>query len=146
MKRLLLLFLYIFCINIILYGIDNNNESANEDKEQSAVFKEIDAYIEEKEGNAENTTGKSSFDESSSTWVEDLRRGEIIFFGSLPFTYFLSSIGVQITENLQSSDRSVLQFSFDENQLSGEKLILTFSLSAVFALADFVIEKVKDSE
>ncbi|MCF7945410.1 MAG: hypothetical protein K9L24_00955 [Spirochaetia bacterium] len=146
MKKFLFLFLYIFCINIILYGIENNKESANEEKEQSTVFKEIDAYIEGKKGTGEDTRGNSSSGKNSSTWIEDLRRGEIVFFGSLPFTYFLSSIGIQITENLQSSDRSVLQFSFDEKLLSGEKLILTFSLSAVFALADFIIEKIKYSE
>lgn len=146
MKKILFLFLYIFCINIILYGIENNEESAIEENEQSAVFKEIDAYIEGKKGTGEDTRENSSFGINSSTWVEDLRRAEIVFFGSLPFTYLLSSIGIQITENLQSSDRSVLQFSFDEKLLSGEKLILTFSLSAVFALADFVIEKINYSE
>ena len=80
-------------------------------------------------------------------WLRDVRRGEIIFFGSLPFTLLLTTLGYQTVDYL--NERSGLN---PEEAVWGNlteddrKTVLVASLSSalVIALVDFFIGKIVD--
>jgi len=77
-------------------------------------------------------------------WAHDMRRFEVIFFGSFPITYILSSFVFDMTalagngSNSGSSSASVKS----QNDLK-LLLISSVSISGVIAVADLIIGKVK---
>jgi len=84
-------------------------------------------------------------------WALDLRRAEIIFFGSLPFTFLLAFEGVEVGRYIAHNyDADYTPFPFrsgnpKEYSLEENLLIIgsAVALSLVVALIDFIIEKAK---
>jgi hypothetical protein len=86
-------------------------------------------------------------------WAKDLRRGEIILFGSFPFTYFLASLGVETYRSVQhSGDSKYYPWIFRSAggvELSRDEQLLTIGIAAggalLVSLADFIILQIKRS-
>ena len=80
-------------------------------------------------------------------WLRDLRRGEIIFFGSLPFTLLITTLGYQTVDYFQVRSGPNPEEAVWGN-LSGDdrKTVLVASLSSalVIALVDFFLGKILD--
>ncbi|MDC7223205.1 MAG: hypothetical protein PQJ60_05645 [Spirochaetales bacterium] len=68
-----------------------------------------------------------------------LRRGEVLFFGALPLIYMFSSLGYDTYYDLVDADPPS-----DSNTELGQKFTITLSLSALLALADFIVGEVQD--
>lgn len=73
-------------------------------------------------------------------WAQDLRRGEIIFFGSLPFTMLMSNIGYQGIDYL-------IEYSSDNTAVFGDItrddqiniLYITMGISLSIAITDYIL-------
>ncbi|MDC7239075.1 MAG: hypothetical protein PQJ50_01815 [Spirochaetales bacterium] len=77
-------------------------------------------------------------------WVYDVRRFEVIMFGSFPITYIMSSAGFGLAELARSNGSS--EFSvFGESDSDNLKYVLLTAagLSVGVALADLIIGKIK---
>jgi hypothetical protein len=82
-------------------------------------------------------------------WVLDLRRAEIIFFGSLPFTFLLALEGVEVGRYLaHGEDPAYAPFPFRSANPADytleEKLLVVGSavaISLAVSLIDFIIQK-----
>lgn len=84
-----------------------------------------------------------------SQWMKDLRRAEIIAFGTLPFSLFLASLGYEVGEYVHSgfSDSYIPMFrdatsaarikQFDNR--TETILAITAGLSIGFALVDYAL-------
>lgn len=85
-------------------------------------------------------------------WALDLRRGEIIFFGTLPFSLFFTSLGYSLIRyginNFDPAYAPTLVPGPNTVPLSQEEIvgvILTgVGLSLLAALADFIIGRILD--
>lgn len=80
-------------------------------------------------------------------WSLDLRRGEIIFFGSLPFATLLTTLVYQTviyTINQNSSDKKNIPWGELTTGEETEVLFITLGLSFVIAVTDFILGKVFD--
>lgn len=66
--------------------------------------------------------------------LKDLRRGEIIFFGSVPITFLLSGLGWQIGQAAAGDS-----YPFSDNQHTWNILITAGTLSLGIALLDYII-------
>jgi hypothetical protein len=103
------------------------------------------------------TTTTTSDTPTVPQWARDLRRGEIVLFGSFPFSMFTVTF---ITDMVRWNDKNGLDFSEVGRKyapwplksagaiaMTNEEQIRTITLavgvSGVFALADFVIVQVK---
>ena len=79
-------------------------------------------------------------------WSHDLRRFEVILFGSVPLTYILTNLVYDFS--LFASHNFDSEYSMgtatDQDDIEF-KLITSLSLSAGIAAADFVIGKMKES-
>ena len=77
-------------------------------------------------------------------WVKDLRRGEIVFFGSFPFTVFFSRTIVDLVRMGQNGwDRRYAPWPFQSAggvQMDKNQIILTFSVAASASLVIAVID------
>jgi hypothetical protein len=88
-------------------------------------------------------------DDEFSEWLLDLRRGEIIMFGSFPFTFFFATEGYDLfrlsTHNFDSAyapwplkDPVKGPYSFEEQV---GVVIAAVSLSLVIAVVDYIVRK-----
>jgi len=81
-----------------------------------------------------------------SQWSHDLRRFEVIFFGSVPLTYILTNLiydfSLYASHDFNSEYRMGTSTDQEDVQI---KLITSLSLSAGIAAADFVIAQIKES-
>ncbi len=123
----LLLIISVLSINFLsCASIDDSDEMISEqDQEQ-----EPEAYS----------------DEEFPGWLNELRRAEIIFAGTIPLSVLLSSLGYNVyrtvTDNSDSGADAFSSFlsstdlSNDENM---QIMIISLGLSATAALADFII-------
>lgn len=80
-------------------------------------------------------------------WMEDLRRGEIIFFGSLPFTILITTLTYQATDyliasNSEDGDSAVWGDLTTDDRMN--ILYITLGLSLSIAVADFILGKIFD--
>ncbi|MDR3172876.1 MAG: hypothetical protein LBU19_01380 [Treponema sp.] len=84
-------------------------------------------------------------------WARDLRRGEIVAFGSFPFTLFLSTFAVDSVRYFQHSRDSkyrpwpfkgpgAVEMSTDERK---KTLLIAAAASVAIAVIDFTIVQVK---
>ncbi|MDC7227148.1 MAG: hypothetical protein PQJ61_10345 [Spirochaetales bacterium] len=84
-------------------------------------------------------------------WMHDLRRAEIIFAGSIPFTILMSNIGYgvySIIESGISGTYSIEDFTESSGLTTDERwtlLKISLSLSGVIAAVDFILG-LSDSE
>ncbi len=84
-------------------------------------------------------------------WVHDMRRFEIIFFGTLPFSFFYATAGYSLyTYASHNWDSAYAPALFGNRtpplRTNSEKLEIigvSLSLSAVAALTDFIIGKIR---
>jgi hypothetical protein len=82
-------------------------------------------------------------------WVLDLRRAEIIFFGSLPFSFLLGMEGVEVGRYFaHGQDPAYQPFPFRSanpaEYTTEEKILIigsALAISATVALIDFIIQK-----
>lgn len=65
-----------------------------------------------------------------------LRRGEVLLFGSLPLFYMFTSMGYDM----------LVDESYDTNTELAHKMTITVSLSALLALADFIVGEVQENK
>lgn len=78
-------------------------------------------------------------------WLNEIRRAEIIFAGSIPFTILLTNIGYGIYSGLSEGiDASYSIENFTQTSLMTTEeryniLKISLSLSAAISLADFII-------
>ena len=87
-------------------------------------------------------------------WAKDLRRGEIIAFGSFPFVYFLTNFSVDVFRCANNGwDRKYAPWPFDAAGSIGktqDERIFTLSIAAggaiLIALVDYGIESYKRSK
>lgn len=80
-------------------------------------------------------------------WLRDLRRGEIIFFGSLPFTLLITTLGYQTVDYFQvRSGPNPEEAVWGNLSEDDRKTVLVASLSSalVIALVDFFLGKIID--
>ena len=81
---------------------------------------------------------------NSPQWVKDLRRGEIVFFGSLPFTVFFSrTIMGLFRMGSHGWDRRYAPWPFASAgavQMNNNELILMFSVAASASLIISVVD------
>ncbi|MDR2746542.1 MAG: hypothetical protein LBB77_03765 [Treponema sp.] len=84
-------------------------------------------------------------------WARDLRRGEIVAFGSFPFTLFVSTLAVDSVRYFQHSRNSkylpwpfkgpgAVEMSLDERK---KTLLIAAAASVAIAAIDFTIVQVK---
>jgi hypothetical protein len=66
------------------------------------------SYVAAQEANAPEEYSPDEFTE----FEKDLRRAEIVFFGSLPFTFLFSTVGYDLGRYVGKG----IQFGFDSNQ------------------------------
>jgi hypothetical protein len=66
-----------------------------------------------------------------------LRRGEVLFFGSLPLFYMFTSLGY---------DSIVQSPPSDTNDVLYQKMMISLSLSGVLAIADFIVGEVEEGK
>jgi hypothetical protein len=81
------------------------------------------------------------------SWVKDVRRGEIIFFGSLPFTLLITTLGYQTVDYLQvRSGPNPEEAVWGNLTEDDRKTVLVASLGSalVIAVADFVLGRIFD--
>jgi ABC-type Fe3+ transport system permease subunit len=105
-------------------------------------------------GNSEKRRGTSAQTEEKEEfpqWVRDLRRADIITFGSFPFTFFLSGIIVDVFRASQHNWDSryapwPVNMGGSVSRTAGEN-IATLSIAAggavLVAVADHIIQRVK---
>ena len=87
-------------------------------------------------------------------WTRDLRRGEIVAFGSFPFMYFFSNFAIDIYRCANNGwDRRYAPWPFDSAGSIGkeqDERILTLGVAAgsavAVALIDYGIERYKRSK
>ena len=84
-------------------------------------------------------------------WAKDLRRAEIIFAGSLPFTIMLSNAGYGVYGMLTSESGSgdITSFTTSTTMTNDEKFAILLTgagLSAGLALVDWIIGLFGDGE
>jgi hypothetical protein len=77
-------------------------------------------------------------------WMEDIRRAEIVFAGSLPFTILVSNAGYGIYNLLSSGTdaydiTSITSSAAMTNEEKIQVLAIGGGLSACIAIADFII-------
>ena len=87
------------------------------------------------------------------TWAWDIRRWDIIFIGTFPFTMFYSTLIFQMSRYIQSGFEEELvpapfgglrSIPLEDKEKRGI-LISALSMSAVIAFADLIINKIQDS-
>lgn len=86
-------------------------------------------------------------DDEFPQWARDLRRSEIIFFGTIPFTFFLSSISYDFyrfayNDYNEAFAPAILGNKTPPIRTNDEKLqiiLVSVSLSGVLALADYLL-------
>jgi len=74
--------------------------------------------------------GKDEF----SPGLVKLRRAEVLFFGALPLFYMFTSLGY---------DLAVQDPPAETNDVLGQKMGITLSLSGLLSLADFIVGEVR---
>lgn len=82
-------------------------------------------------------------------WARDLRRGEIIFFGTIPFTFFVSAFSYDIykyaSNNFNPDSAPALFGNTTPPILTNEEKIqiiaVSISLSSFLALLDYFLGK-----
>jgi len=73
-------------------------------------------------------------------WAEDLRRGEIIFFGSLPFTMLLTNLGYQgIDYLIETSAGNKVTFGTMTRTDQINVLYITMGISLSIAITDYIL-------
>ena len=86
-------------------------------------------------------------DEEFPQWMHDLRRAETIFIGAFPIAMLFSTLSYEayrgISAALDDDPLSGSEFgSFESNEQTG-LLIAGLGLSAILALADFILGKLQ---
>ena len=102
----------------------------------------------------QNNTPEPYEEDEFPQWLKDLRRAEIIFFGSIPFSIFLSIEGYQFYRYFShdmNSDYAPWPFQSSEAPAYTyeEQLIIigtALIISGIIALADFIIGKIVSGE
>ena len=85
-------------------------------------------------------------------WMHDLRRAEIIFTGSIPFTILLTNIGYTVYSTFAEGfgeGYSIENFTSSTSMTTEERydvLKISLSISGLIAAADFVIGFIEDNE
>jgi hypothetical protein len=106
--------------------------------------------------NAARTTAPGILPDTKSSsdfplWAKDLRRGEIIAFGSFPFTMFTSTFAVDTVRYFQHDRRSeylpwpfkgagAVETSRDDRE---KALVIAIAASVAIAVIDFTIVQIK---
>ncbi|MDR3276927.1 MAG: hypothetical protein LBT11_06945 [Treponema sp.] len=89
----------------------------------------------------------SSTEASESTFLQDLRRGEIIFFGVLPFAFAISSISIDmyrwVTHDWNSGYAPLFGTVPRTTVENGVSLAIAGGISLIAALVDFFIVDAK---
>ena len=86
-------------------------------------------------------------------WAKDLRRGEIIAFGTYPFSYIISNFAVDIYRSaIRGGDRRYAPWPLRTNPSVGKtqgEVFMTIGVAAgvsvLFALVDYTIMRVRRS-
>jgi hypothetical protein len=78
-------------------------------------------------------------DDEFSDGLLKLRRAEVLLFGALPLFYMFTSLGYDTYFDMTSATAPS-----DTNTELAQKFGITVSLSAVLALADFIVGEVQD--
>lgn len=77
-------------------------------------------------------------------WAHDVRRFEVILFGSFPLTYILTSLAYEVTMYAGSGFNSEFSLASQKSQNDLKILLITSaSLSGAIAIADLIIGKTK---
>ncbi len=78
-------------------------------------------------------------------WMHSLRRAEVIFAGSMPFSIFFSNIGYGIYQSIKNGSTpgySIDSFTKSSSMTNEDRytvLIISLSVSGAVALTDFII-------
>ncbi len=70
-----------------------------------------------------------------------LRRGEVLFFGALPLFYMFTSLGYDMYFDMSSASPPA-----DTNDVLGQKMSISVSLSGILALADFIVGELQKDD
>ena len=99
---------------------------------------------------SESTEPEEYTDDEFPQWADDLRRAEIIFFGSIPFTILASNAGFSVVSLIASgSNASITDFTSTASMTNDDRIIILATgagLSAVIAIADAVIGWIENSD
>ncbi|MBI9100901.1 MAG: hypothetical protein JEY99_00685 [Spirochaetales bacterium] len=90
-------------------------------------------------------------DEEFPQWTKDLRRGEIIFFGSAPFSFLFTAVGYRSVKyaynNITASAGDVVPGWNDLEQDDQKNMIyIGLGLSLTIAVIDFFLGKIQKEE
>ena len=116
-----------------------------------AVFSQSDAG--ESEAAVESREPEPYSEDEFPPWLRKIRRGEVTLIGSLPFTMFVSNLGVQFAmfaakdfdSAYSPSVSGVKQLPYTEDEkdmILRNTFITAVSISAAIALADFIIGEI----
>jgi hypothetical protein len=77
-------------------------------------------------------------------WAHDMRRFEVILFGSFPLTYILTSLVYEVTSYAGTGFNSEFSLASEKKQDDLKYLLVTSAaLSGAVAVADLIIGKIK---
>ena len=84
-------------------------------------------------------------------WLQDLRRAEIIFTGSIPFTLLASTAGYSIIDLIQSAGTgaSITDLTSTTTMTNDDRFVIlavSGGLSALITIADYIIGIIEDGE
>jgi len=75
------------------------------------------------------------------TWARDLRRSEVLYLGALPLVYMLTNLAYDsIMPQILGDEGSA---GYSEGKHLDNKLIITFSLSGVISVTDYILGKIE---
>lgn len=101
------------------------------------------ATVEDKQYDLDESTEPVPYeDDEFPDWMQDLRRGEIIFAGSLPFTILISNAGFGVYNMLTSGAYDITTVTSSSVLSNDEKLQILgigAGISAGIALTDFIL-------
>ena len=99
-------------------------------------------------GAQEDDTPEPYVDLEFPTWMNDVRRGEIIFFGSLPFTVLFTTLAYQTVDFFYDQYWGDGDAEWGQLEESDRFKVLYISLgvSVSIAITDFILGKIFDDD
>ncbi|MBI9105513.1 MAG: hypothetical protein JEZ04_02150 [Spirochaetales bacterium] len=108
------------------------------------------ATVEDEEYSFDESDEPVPYDEEEfPEWLSDVRRAEIIFAGSLPFTILVSNVGYGIYSMISSDAYDITNFTTTASMTNDEKLQILgigAGISAGIALLDFILGLFEEEE
>jgi hypothetical protein len=109
-------------------------------------------FFQDLPGEAQSvSTGKTNYEKPVPQWLKDLRRADIIFFGSFPFTFFFSTTAMDLYRSSQHNwDTRYAPWpvkSAGAINMTTDEFGITIGIAAggafLVALADHIIVRIK---